>query len=363
MKALARYGSALVEAGDGSAGVAMLRRAVDRSPSLVAAWHNLALATANLGWLDVSATAYEHLLKQQPRLPGEWVKYGYVAMQLERYADADHAFRKAAELAPDTAEPLMAEASLEYADFHYDRALALLQEALKASPQSGAIYGNIASILMEQKKTTEAEQAARKAVKLDPSKASYRVALAKLLSTSRDAAKRHEAETMLAPLVPEQNRKEQDAALTAEAHTILASMAWREQRRKEAIDQWRAALSANANDIEALLGLGHALATDPASRAESATLLDRYQSIQSARDRITKLKQQVETHPTDAATRARYGAELLSANILPSAVWQLREAVRLQPSDRSARANLVKALEAQNRPDDAVRVVRGLGVN
>src|SRR5581483_7384740 len=77
-KALARYGSALAEAGETGAGIARLRRAVALDPKLTAAWHNLGLSAERQGWLDAAADAYARVVALKPDHAGEWIKLGYV---------------------------------------------------------------------------------------------------------------------------------------------------------------------------------------------------------------------------------------------------------------------------------------------
>ncbi len=352
-KAQARYGSALVESGQASAGIARLRRAVALDPKLTAAWHNLGLAAERQGWLDVAADAYGHVVTARPDHAGEWIKLGYVLIQLGRFEEAEHAFHRAAALQPHASEPLVAQASSDYALFHFNAAVSTLQQALALNPRSAAAQADLASIQFEVGNHEAAETAIRAALALEPDSARHALVLGRILASSPLPQKRAEAQQTLEQVL---NQSQQggptalDAAGQAEAYSLLGSLAERAGKHEAAPADWRRALALDPTRTEAMLALGQALARrGGAEAAEGRKLLEEYRRRQTLRDNERKLQQQTEEHPTDGEARLRYGTLLLEQGQTAHAVWELREAVLLRPQDASARRAWAEALRRQGR--------------
>lgn len=347
-KAMAKYGSALVQVGRTPDGIRFLQRAVARDPKLTAAWHNLALASESIGWLDVAVDAYAQVVAAKPKLAGEWVKYGYVLIALGRYDAAEKAFRRAMVLQPQSSESLVALASLYYADFHFDNALDTLTQAIKVNPRSAAAWVNIAAIQVERHKDDEAEAAIRRAIVIDPKTPRYHLILGGILARSSVEGKRVEARRELKQVMDSTPPPTQQA----EALHFLGNLARQEGDTGRSISCWRQALALDPSRLEVRLALGHLLVPKGGAEAkEGRVLLQEYERFQKQRDLEQKLRQRVEQFPKDGITRLKLGTLLLEQGNLPRAVWELREAVRLRPKDEGAQTTLVNALHQQGREE------------
>jgi Flp pilus assembly protein TadD len=360
-KAQARYGSALVEAGEASAGIARLRRAATLDPKLTAAWHNLGLAAERQGWLDVAADAYTHVVAAAPDHAGEWIKLGYVLIQLGRYPEAKRAFTRAAALQPDSSEPLVALASSDFAFFDYDGAISALKRAAAINPHSAAALADLAAIQFEHGKRAAAETAIRAALVIAPEAPQHSVFLGHLLFDSPLSEKRAEAQRVLehAVALSQAAGTAADKAVEAEAYYYLGMLARRAGQRDQALADWQHAYALDPTQPNTLLALGQALASQGGTGAvEGRKLLAEYQRAQTLRDNERKLSLQVEAYPTDGNARLRYGKLLLAQGNLAHAVWELQMAVRLHPQDVSARHTLAEALRRQGRTTEAAALTR-----
>lgn len=349
-KAQARYGSALVEAGDTREGIQCLQRSITLNPHLTAAWHNLALAAEQAGWLDVELDARRHVVAAMPGLSGEWIKLGYVDLQLDRYAEAKKAFMRATAIQPVSSSTLVGLAASEFAEFHREAAIATLRRAIQVNPRSGAAYENLAAVLVEISRIPEAEDALRRAAAIESGSPSGRLALARLLASSPARAKQAEARRLLERLVAESDEAQLSDPMTqSAAHQLLGGLLQRQGDPAGAIDQLRRAIALDPNNIEAIGALGRRLAAQPAAAAEGQKLLAQYKKAQELRARLRDLKQRMESHPNEAQARLQYGQALLDQSSFGPAVWQLKESLRLHPGDRAARTMLNQALSGQGR--------------
>lgn len=356
-KVLARYGSALVEAGEAPEGIARLRRAVTLDPKLTAAWHNLGLAAERQTWLDLAAESYAHVLAAKPTLTGEWIKLGYVLLPLGRYDEAERAFQRAVALQPNSSEPLVALASTYYARFHYEQAIAALKRAALINPHSVAAQANLASIQQELGKGMEAEAAIRAALAIEPENAQHWLVLGRILHDSSLPQKRAEAQKALTHAISLKAESGQIPLRTgeqSEAYYLLGMMAAGEGKRDRALTWWRQAYQLDPAQTSTQRVLGQELTRRGGSAAvEGRGLLQKYGQAMALRVRDRKMSQEVETRPADEKARLRYGQLLLQEGNLPRAVWELREARRLRPEDGEARRALADALRRQGRDAEA----------
>lgn len=356
-KVQARYGSALVEAGEVQKGVAHLRKAVTLNPELTAAWHNLGLAAERQGWLDISVEAYGKVVAAKPEHVGEWIKLGYALIALGRYAEAERAFRRASQLQPSSSESLVALASSYYAHFRYNEALDALKRAATLNPNSAAAYVNMASIYLERNAFDEAEEATRNALTREPDTPRYHLLLGKILARSPDSQKRTEARQHLEKALSHQ-KESGGQALTAvdeaEVHYQLGVIAQNTGDTDQAVSLWQRAITLNPIQPEIQRDLGRALTKRGATSAEEGRrLLNEYARLQKMRDQERDLRQRVETHPKDGIARFNYGKVLLEQGNTPRAIWELQEAVRLRPQDKEAQQTLIELLRKQGRTDEA----------
>lgn len=352
-KAMARYGTALIESGSTAAGTGYLRRAVARAPGLTAAWHNLALAADGVGWLDVALDAYSHVVRALPGDSADWIKLGYVDEQLGRYSEGEQAFRRAAVLDPGASQPLVGMASAFYAASRYNDALSALARAARISPGSAATFANMAAIDLELGKRVDAIAAIRKAIATDPDDAGYHLTLGQALAEMPAPAHRVEGRAELLKAL-DLGREDAAAPLNAVARAAavfeLSKLARLSGDARQASALLRQAAALDPHRPEVALALGHALAASGGNaHAEGRRWLAAYEHEQRMRDAERSLRQRVEEHPEDGRARLAYGRVLAGQESLPRAVWELEQAVRLMPGDAAARAALRSALRGQGR--------------
>ena len=115
--------------------------------------------------------AYRKAIELDPKTPRPWNGLGNLyADKLERYADAEAAYRKAIELDPKYAHPWNGLGNL-YADKleRYADAEAAYRKAIELDPKFAPPWNNLGNLYQDKlKRYADAEAAYRKAIELDP---------------------------------------------------------------------------------------------------------------------------------------------------------------------------------------------------
>ena len=219
-------GFALFQQGKSLAAVAALEKAIEADPKHWKAHNNLALASVDLGELEVAEAHYRESLALEPQ-PAIYSDLGFV---LERQGLTDEAiemYGKALELAPSSATAhynlggsLVRRGEYAAAERHFraalehepsapaydglgfvlwkqgraDEAIAALHAAIDADPKHPAAYDHLGTILVEQGKLGEAESHYRLMLRRRPSAATHRNLAEVLMRLGRPDEARKEME-------------------------------------------------------------------------------------------------------------------------------------------------------------------------
>ncbi|HEY6867281.1 MAG TPA: protein kinase [Candidatus Eisenbacteria bacterium] len=177
---------------DTAKGIAYLRQALALDPGHAPAWVALAqgLATeAGFGWVPViegyreARAAVERAFALAPDLPEAHVMLSRIRRMHDwDWTGADAASRRAAELAPGSAETLHEAGVLAGSLGRHDQALGLLERASEQDPLSTTIYGHVGIVHRAMGRLAEAEQAFRKSLELSPQRITSRHMLAMVLA-------------------------------------------------------------------------------------------------------------------------------------------------------------------------------------
>ncbi|MGW7383245.1 tetratricopeptide repeat protein [Streptomyces sp. NPDC054794] len=113
-----------------------------------------------------AARDYRRVLELDPKNKFAWYGLGLVGQQTGNPADAVAAYEKALETDPSFMSALYSEANLLRSS-DPDRAIKLLKRAAAADPKATSVQLQLGSLLVEQHRTGEAEDAFRHAVAVD----------------------------------------------------------------------------------------------------------------------------------------------------------------------------------------------------
>ena len=177
---------------DNAKGIAYLRQALALDPGHAPAWVALAegLATeAGFGWVPViegyreARAAVERAFALAPDLPEAHVMLSRIRRMHDwDWKGADVASRRAAELAPGSADTLHEAGVLAGSLGRHDQALDLLQRAGEQDPLSSTIYSHVGIVHRTMGRLAEAEQAFRKSLELSPQRITSHHMLAMILA-------------------------------------------------------------------------------------------------------------------------------------------------------------------------------------
>jgi tetratricopeptide (TPR) repeat protein len=203
-----------------------MRLAVERAPASEDYRFRYALLLVNSQAPKAAVIRLQEALKQFPRSAKLWFALGLAYMTEHQSVEAAPALARAIELDPQAA-PALAYLGLAHAEQgRYDEAVKFYERAVAVNPQLATVHYLLADILLKQNPsdTARPEKSLLRALELDPTLASARLALGKLyLRTERlDAAV--EQLTRAAALDPN----------SAETHYQLGRIYTRQKRTAEA---------------------------------------------------------------------------------------------------------------------------------
>jgi Flp pilus assembly protein TadD len=160
--------------------VALWRSELEKAPRDVVVNNNLAIAYTSRGEYAKAAERLEVALAVHPRYWRAWVNLGIARRWLGDGAAARAAFRRAAELAPHEAAPLLHWALLLDAEGDRAGAAELLARARRSSPLDAQLARHHGLILLRAGRAGEARAALEDALRLDPKDAESRRVLSEL---------------------------------------------------------------------------------------------------------------------------------------------------------------------------------------
>jgi tetratricopeptide (TPR) repeat protein len=228
-QASARYEAALAQAPDdaealhllgmlrvgqarGAEGIAMLRRAAERTPRLPAVWYNLGLALTGEGQAEEAVACLQHAVALNPGYAEAHLALGQAAKAAGRNEEAAASYRRALKTEPRDAM-LLTRLGTACGDAGLlDEAEDCLGRAVAAAPANAVMHTNLGVLLQRRERVEESIPMFRRALELAPGDPAALVRLGMSLA--------------------EQNRP------------------------GEAMDCYEAALAAQPNDPEALFWVG-----------------------------------------------------------------------------------------------------------
>jgi len=287
-------------------------------------------------------------------------------------AEARTAVQRAQALQPDSAMVLVALGSIEETDGQPERAIELFQRAAALEPNNPEVWRRNGLVLQRIGRHTEAIGSLRRSVQVAPDYYLPHQSLGfALFQAGRysEAANELRDATRLAPGSPEayaalggvlltlQRDGEAETTLrrsiqlraTRSALNNLGMLLVYERRDREAIDLFRRALNAGAEDAGLRLNLALALRRSGQS-AQAREQFDRAGSF--ARQALLR-------DPRDAVARARLSYVLLSSGNASVAADEALQAIRIAPQEYLVVLWCVMTMEGLQRRDEALRLLSG----
>jgi len=265
------------------------------------------------------------LAKQPKNTPAMLLEAGF--LQEEGKADQALAMAKDAAAAnPRAADAQVTIGVIEAGAHHVDEAIAAYAEALKLAPRAVGPQLALAELYLSKGDAKSAAQFAGQAAQLsrtiDP-----HLLLARALIASGDLNKAQDEVNGLVRSAPNSPR----------VQTVVGLLAMKHRDTAAAARAFQTALNADPKDREALAGL---VALDLGSK--------------NAAHAVSRLDEQVASHPDDASLQFMLANARLASNDLAGAEAALKKVVTLDPSALQAYAMLGGLYARQHRLDDAI---------
>ena len=248
VNALQNLGEALRKGGRHDDAIEAYRRAVEADAGLVAGHAGLGTALFDAGRHAEAVAALDEALVLEPegRFAGELsLLAGRAARELGRPGAAGAHFRRAAALAPDRTEPLMALAGLLFTQGRAGEAAEHLRRARAMRPDDPAVLHNAAEALRQGGRRDGAIATYREALRIDPGFAPAHVGLGAALVDAERYAEAFESLSRAVAL-------DMDAATAATAHHLAGRALWEQDRTTEAAVRFERAVELDPDHSEAL---------------------------------------------------------------------------------------------------------------
>jgi tetratricopeptide (TPR) repeat protein len=284
------------QAGDTDKAVTQLEAAVSKDNDLVMARSMLGDIYRARSDYNAAREQYEAVTRLDPYAYNNFYRLGLVDQLLERLQEAAAAYLKALNLKPDDAPSNMSLGTVYYALNQPQEALKYAERAVQYDPKSAAAWVNYGLVLDANNQYPRAEEAYRKSLDIDSSKANVMTRL--YLGENLLAQKKYgEARNALGELVKIDNtplyRKRLADAFAAEGNFA------------EAINQYRAVLKQDPNYYPALNEIGttyiadyeKGLTLDDSKRKAALDAWQQSLSINRAQPRIVALVQKYSKAP------------------------------------------------------------------
>ncbi len=267
----------------------------------------LAVLDHQEGRVEQGIGGYQRALELQPKSVPAWVRLGEAYLADRKLEGARDALTRALEISPGNAAALAALGQVALSEKRYDVAVERLQAALKASPESNRLHHPLGL--------------AYRGVG-DMDKARHHLGLRGKVGVKPAD-----------PLIDELP----ELKLGERVFLLRGHMAFRAGRYPEAVEAFRAALSARPDSVRAKVNLGSALAQTG----------DRDGAIASYREAL-------EHEPENRTARFNLGVLLAQAGDADGAAEALKGAVELAPDDVEAHLELARILRRIGRGEEAL---------
>jgi tetratricopeptide (TPR) repeat protein len=307
--------------------IVSLKQLIHQHPQIVQAQLLLADAYRARGNFEDSLAIYRQLQISYPKSFQIPLAMGVIFLQQKDNGEANKAFTRALELAPDNITALEQLVNLDLTEKHYAEALRQVQPQLEKNPKLAAPHILQAQIFMAQGDTNQAEAALLKAVELQP-----------------------EIET---------------------GHMLLAHLYMDSKQNKKALAELQIAATKNTNDVTPFLMTGmiqsddkdykaardayeKLLVMDPKYSPALNNLAYLYSEYLDDLDRAYELAQRArDLLPNDPSTADTLGWVLCKRGQYPSALSLLQQAATQLPDEPEVQFHLGKAYYMMGQEDSA----------
>ena len=174
-------GFSLFQQGKSQEAVVELEKALQIDPKHWKAHNNMALASIDLGELEVAEAHYRESLAIEPQ-PAIYNDLGFVLERMGLTEDATASYRKALELDPGSAAAQFNLGSALARSGNFREAEGYLRAAVEKQPSTQA-YTGLGIVLRQQGKAEEAAASLQAAIELDPDNAAAHRELAEVLAS------------------------------------------------------------------------------------------------------------------------------------------------------------------------------------
>jgi tetratricopeptide (TPR) repeat protein len=290
------------------------------------------------------------------------------AVKLEeqgRSREAEPLYQYALALSPDHVASLLRLSTIRVQHADLAGALQLLRRAADVAPQSADAQAALGRVLAALNGPQEAIACYRKALAIKPDNAAVHHHLAnalRVLRRNQEAIDHYQHALALAPNL-------------AEAHNNLAGLLIAHDRPEEAIVHYQHALAIKPNDLEAHKNLGQvlqatgrlgealshyeqALTIDPDLAELRVNVGDILHALNRSQEAIAHYQKALATRPDDPKAHNNLGICLATLDRHDEAAVQYRMALALTPNAADIHANLGNALRVLGRSQDAIEHYR-----
>jgi tetratricopeptide (TPR) repeat protein/tRNA A-37 threonylcarbamoyl transferase component Bud32 len=306
-------GKALVKAGRGPEGEAVLRDLLRRQPNNPELLFYLGNALREKQKLDEAVAAYRKAIDLKPDYALAYVNLGVALDDQQKLDEAVAAYRKAIDLKPDYVLAYYNLGNALVKQKKLDEAVAACRKAIALKPDYAEAYYNLGVALKAQKKLDEAVAAYRQAIALKPDYAEAYYSLGNALREQKRLDEAVAAYRKAIDLKPDY----------AEAYVNLGIALKAQQKRDEAVAAYRKAIDLKPDYAKAYNNLGVALAEQ-----------------QQRDEAVAAYRKAIELKPDYAQAYNNLGVALREQKKLDEAVVALQQADRLLPNHPIIRNNL-----------------------
>jgi tetratricopeptide (TPR) repeat protein len=288
----------------------------------------------------------------------------HAAVALEergRSGEAERLYQYALALSPDHVASLLRWSTIRVQHGDLASALTLLRRAAGVAPQSADAHAALGRLLATLNCTQEAISCYQKALAIRPDNAAVHHHLANALGAlqrTQEAIDHYQQALVIAPNL-------------AEAHNNLAGLLATGDRPEEAIIHYERALAVNPNDVEAHKKLGtilhatgrlekaaahyeQALTIKPNLSELRVNLGEVLHALHRSQEAMAHYRQALVTNTDDPKAHNNLGICLAALGRHEEAAAHYRQALAVTPNSADVRTNLGNALHALGRVEDAI---------
>ena len=333
------------QAGHSDTAKELIKRAILIHPSAPEYHLNLGMVLESLGEISQAATSYRQAIALRSDFAEAYNNLGNALGRLGAYAQSADAYRQALALRPRWPAVLSNLSAVLRADGDLEGAVSACRQALEIAPDDPVSLNNLGLALQSQGELDEAILIFRKLLEIAPADAEARNNLAGVMRSAGQAAESLREYERACARRPS-NVFANDRLFTLQLHSKmegavhemleLARQHLSSGRAAEARTLYRQALQISPDHVEALNGLGVALAAN--------------QQWEHAVDRFRRA---IRLDSSSAEAQVNLGGALAELGKTDEAVACLRKAIALEPNLAAAHFNLGRIMHGLHDTDQA----------